>query len=104
MASKRKIEIDFANANAQAKKLDELSGQLLTVADRKIEDILKGVSGNWNSQSADIYLKKGSILQSEMKGTAGQMHGIANDIREIARKIYEAEMRALERAKRRHSQ
>lgn len=95
MASRSEIEFDFDQAKKQAKRIDEIADDLSNLSKSKLENTLSTLSANWKGQNASNYLAKGGRLQGEINGTANELHSIASTIREIARRIYEAEMAAL---------
>lgn len=95
MASRESIEFDFRKAEAQADKLDTVADQLTRLSDNKFGSAMQHLSSNWKGENASLYLDKGGRLQEQMDGTAKELHSIAADIRTIAKRIYEAEMRAL---------
>jgi len=99
MASRWEIEMDFRRAMAEAKKLDEAAGSLDKLSRKRLSETLQTISVNWKGESASLYTKKGAALQGRMNTTASELHKIAEDIRTIARRIYEAEMKNVEVAK-----
>jgi len=101
MASRYEIEMDFNRAKEQAKKLEEAAASLNTLSKNKFNDTLQSISCSWKGDSASLYLKKGAVLQSRMNNTASELSSIASDIRKIAQRIYDAEMKNLERARHR---
>lgn len=98
MATRFSIEMDFNQAMRQADRLDELAEQLRSLSDNKFNGTLQNISSGWKGENATAYLAKGTTLKGKMTSTAGELSGIASDIRTIARRVYEAEMRALELA------
>lgn len=101
MATRESIEFDFQQAIAQAEKIEELSVALNTLANNKFQGTLQNIQVNWKGERATQYLSKGSRLQGKMDGTAGDLNSIAEDIRTIAKRIYDAEMAALSIASKR---
>ena len=101
MASKHEIEMDFKRAKDQARKLEAAAESLNNLSKNKFNGTLQSISNSWKGDSANLYLKKGAVLQEQMTSTALELNSIASDIRRIAEKIYEAEMRNWERARRR---
>lgn len=101
MASRASIEFDFHKAQAQADKLDTVADQLARLSDHKFGSTMQHLSSNWKGENASLYLAKGRRLQEQMDGTARELHSIASEIRAVARRIYNAEMRALRIAQRR---
>lgn len=95
MASKASIEFDFHKATAQADRLDAVANQLNMLSDHKFGATMQHLSSNWKGENASMYLTKGGKLQEQMDATSRELHSIASDIRAVARRMYEAEMRAL---------
>ena len=62
---------------------------------RDIENAKADLSSAWKGESAQHFQKKTEILQEDIRGTAKELNAIAAAIREIAAKIYAAEMEAL---------
>ena len=102
MADRYTIEFDFQKALTQARHLEEIGSQMNTLADIRLCNILQDVSANWKGENASSYLNKGSILQKRITDTGTSLKSIAEEIRSMARRIYEAEMRNLETAEERH--
>lgn len=96
MATRESIEFDFHQAMAQADKIEGLAASLQTLADSKFQGTLQNIQVNWKGERAVQYLDKGNKLQLKMDTTADDLAGIAEDIRTIARRVYEAEMAALD--------
>lgn len=103
MKSELGIKIDFIKARKQAEDLERIADQLRRVADRDIDDAMSGVSSGWKGDSADLFLKKGNKLRSDVMKTANQLDTAARTLRQTAQSIYNAEMRALEIAKQREA-
>ncbi len=100
MSSRHEIEMDFKKAKEQADKLDAAADSLKDVNKNKFRNTLQNIGANWKGESAALYLSKGETLQGKMSGTESELRNIASDIRRIAKNIYDAEMRAWERAHR----
>lgn len=99
MSKKDAIAMDFELARTQAERLEKLAAQMTSLAKKKMDHSLEMIAGSWESENATIYLRKGEELEEEIKETAGRLRGIANDIRSIAQRIYDAEMKALKRVR-----
>lgn len=95
MASRASIEFDFRKATAQADRLDAVADQLNLLSDKKFGGTMQHLSSNWKGENASLYLAKGGKLQGQMDATSRELHSIAADIRAVAKRLYEAEMRAL---------
>ena len=71
--------------------------------ENKTENSMQTLSAAWKGQNATAFLRKEDTLKKEVRKTAAEIHSIADDIRRIARRIYEAEMAALRIAQQRKS-
>lgn len=103
MKSSGEIRVDFQNAMNQARRLDSLADDIDQRVSSKLEDTAQSVHSAWRGDSANRYISKTQELRQQVRQTARSLRDIANDIRKIARRVYEAEMRALEIARRRNS-
>ena len=88
MKSRSQIKMNFAKARADADKIDRIAATMKTLSRRN------------NSR---LFLKKEGQLQRNIDQTVRSLNDIAADIRRIAQRVYEAEMRAYEIATRRNS-
>lgn len=104
MATRASIEFDFRQAMNEADRIDEIANNLGNLARVKFNGTMQNLVTNWKGDSASLYLRKGENLEENMNKTSGELHSIASDIRAVARRLYEAEMRALEIAERREYQ
>lgn len=96
MASEATILFNFQKALAQADQLDTIANNLNKISSGDLNGTLQVVSANWKGQNASAYLEKGGKLQGNIGTTAKDLHSIASDIRIIAKRVYRAEMAALE--------
>lgn len=103
MRSSNEIQFDFQNAMEQARKLDELANCIDRRVSGKLEETSQSVYAAWKGDSAIRYINKTQELRRQIQQTVNSLRETAEDIRRIARRIYEAEMRALEIAQRRES-
>ncbi len=101
MATRQSIEFDFKKALAQADRIDGVADKLSNLSGRQFGATMQNLSANWKGENASGYLNKGVRLQNKMNGTVNELRNIAEDIRRIARALYDAEMAALEIALRR---
>lgn len=95
MATRATIEFDFRKALGQADKIEAIADRLGKLSESEFGDIMQNLSVGWKGDNASQYLSKGSRLQEKMNGTVKELYSVAADIREIAKRIYEAEMAAL---------
>lgn len=101
MATRSGIEFNFRQALAQADKVDEIADRLSNLSGRRFSGTMQNLAVNWKGESAAMYFSKGARLQDKMGDTVGELRRTADDIRRVARALYEAEMAALEIALRR---
>ena len=97
------ISIDFYKAMRQADKLDDQAENLRNMARGKYNESMQMLAGNWQSESADEFFKKADRLRREIESTAKDLEIIAGNLRRAAKRIYEAEKKAQEIARRRTS-
>lgn len=95
MATRASINFDFNRAMTQAARLEELAASLQNVSQQQLVGALVNISAGWKGENASRYLAKGSVLKDNMINTAGGLRQLAGEIRTIAKRIYDAEMRAL---------
>ncbi len=96
MATRESIEFDFRKALNQADEIDEIANHLRVLSTIKFNGALQNLAANWKGSNASAYLNKGEHLQNNMNHTSGVLHDIASDIRAAAKRMYQAEMAALE--------
>lgn len=92
------IEINFENANRQARAIEELSNAVRSVAN-DYSDALRLLSNDWISENAALYMNKGDVLRTSIVNTAQDLEKIANNIRKTAQRIYDAEKASEELAR-----
>lgn len=98
------IKIDFAAANAQAQRLEDIADEIRRMTNVRMKNTMDQMSANWKGGSASAYFAKAETLQSDILKTAVQLESVAKSIRSTARRIYEAEQTALRLAEQRSSQ
>lgn len=103
MKCSSEIRFDFQNAMQQAQKLDELANDIDRRVANKLDETVQSVHAAWKGDSATLYIGKTQELRRQVQQTARTLRDTAEDIRRIARRIYEAEVRALEIAQSRNS-
>lgn len=103
MANEISIKVDFIKAKRQAEEFEKIADQLRAIANGEIDGAMSGVSSGWKGDSADLFLKKGNKLKEDVIKTANQLDAAARTLRQNAQSIYNAEMRALEIAKKREA-
>lgn len=103
MKSQSEIRMDFTKARADADKIDRIAADIKTLSRGKLENSMNRIVAAWTGTNSKLFLKKEAQLQAEMDRTVRSLNDIADDIRRIARQVYDAELRAYEIATRRTS-
>lgn len=103
MKSSSQIKFDFNNATQQARRLEELADQVEKDVVRGLEENIQMLRVVWTGEAARGFVRKEEQLHAQVKESAAELRHIAEDIRRIARRVYDSEMRALEIARRRVS-
>lgn len=103
MKSNTQIRFDFQNARQQADRLDELAGNLEQQVLRQMFDANQQLRNAWTGESANRFVAKQSELQEKIRSTIRALREIADEIRRIAKQVYDAEMQAYYIASQRHS-
>ena len=103
MSSEVSIYFDFKRARDQAEALENLANQLKTLSDSNLENTMMGISRNWTGTNANAFLGKANSLQEKIKDTSKDLDNIATDIKRIAKRIYDAEMLAIQIANERRT-
>lgn len=101
--SKQEIRIDFQHAKSQSYELDRIATALFTLTNSTMERSMQMLAGAWKGENSEAFLRKEQLLQKEIKATATTLRDIAEDIRDIARRIYDTEMENLQQIKRKKS-
>ncbi len=101
MKSERQIEFDFRHAINQAEELEDLAQRLRRLASRKLGEIEQTLPSYWDGPSAKSFQGKTFVMKNNLLKTAKDLEDEAKTIRNIARRIYQAEMEALAIARRR---
>lgn len=95
MKTSESIEIDFKNAENQAKSAEECA-EALKKAAAQLRGIMQELHAGWKGEAAEVYLDKCEALAQEIGRSSGNMSRISESIFETARAFYKAEKAALE--------
>ena len=90
-----KIEINFQAAQMQAKKLEDIADNMKHLANQQLANTIQEMSACWKGEAATSYFSKADKVKQDIVATAQTLYAIAASIREEARRIYEAEMKAV---------
>lgn len=95
------IRMDFAKAENQAEKLDQIAKNLEKLANDRMGSCLQGISSNWKGENANAFRRKGDQVGDNLRKLVKNLQKSAATIREIAKKTYDAEKRVYELAQKR---
>ena len=102
MKSKAAIEFDFRQAMNRANELEQVASEMKRMANNDMQSSLQQLSAAWKGEAASAYLTKGGRLKNKVIKSADDLNKTASTIRNVAKRVYEAEMRvyyiAMERA------
>ena len=103
MKSSAQIKMNFAKAREDAARVDQIAATMRNLSRGKLESSMNNLSGTWTGNNSRQFLKKERQLQTDIEQTVRSLNDIADDIRIVAQRVYEAEMRAYQIATRRRS-
>ena len=96
--TKNLVLLEYKKTKGQADYLeriaDKVDGQRRKIAEQKNQ-----LSRYWTGINANTYRTKMDDRESELKSIASELRKIASTIRTVAQNIYQADMRAVELAK-----
>ncbi len=90
------IRMDFNKANRQAAELDDLAEKIKRIGTNKLGDALNEVRASWTGENASMFIQKGNLVGNQLVNHSKNLRNTAATIRRIAKRIYDAEMAALE--------
>ena len=99
--SEFQIRLEFGQAIRQANKLEEIASKIDRIASNDLTDCMRRVANDWKSESSTSFQKKGQQVTANLKCIAKEYKKAADVVRRIANNTYNAEMTALELAKKR---
>lgn len=95
MKTELSIYLDYRNAMARARDLDEAAGVLRQQAEN-LEECCIEIASAWSGEDAEKYLRKTRMLAEQLGRAAVNTGNAANTVRGIAERTYEAERTALQ--------
>ena len=95
MATRESIEIDFNKAMELAGQLDDIAAYIEGEINSVLSGSLQEIAGNWKGSNAEKYIAQGGILEDRLQTDIAEYRQAAQDIRDTAKRYYEAEMAAI---------
>lgn len=89
------IEMNFASACSQAKRIEEIADEMNALASQNLVVTMQEISACWKGESAAAYLSKVESVKDDILSTKSLLKTIAQMIRTEAKRVYDAEMAAL---------
>lgn len=103
MRGKRQIQMDFAKAKTDASWLDGIADRMKNLANNNFNQSMLSLSSAWSGENSRQFLQKEERIKSNLLESARELQNIAADIRRVAQRVRDAEMRAYDIASRRKS-
>ena len=101
MKSEAEIIFDYRQAISKAEELEGVVANLRQLSNNDLEGSLQSLSNAWRGEASEAYIGKGKKLQERILANAKNLENTAKTIRSTAKRIYDAEMRALQIARER---
>lgn len=101
MKSESEISLDFKQSIKRAEELENVASDMRKLANDELGNTLNELSAAWRGEAAGSFMNKGAILQEKINKSASNLQNIAATIRSVAKRTYDAEMRALQIARER---
>ena len=95
------IELNYRQAINQARQLEKVAKNLLSMSDEEMVSIINETAKNWQGINAEQYIKKCKKIENQISKVSSEISRTATTIRTMAKNIYDSEMRALELARER---
>lgn len=92
MVLSRQIEMHFAEIMHLSEQIDRLSRDLKTVAREELMQIICKNKACWNSSCAEILIGKEAQIGTGLIFQAEELCQIAGEMRQQAKKMYQAEL------------
>ena len=90
---------DYMAARRQADELDTIARKLSSVANSYLPQTNEKLNAGWNGDASELFLSKQNRRLEELRSQAERLRKAADTIRRIAKRTYDAEMKALEISK-----
>ena len=104
MASEDTIQFNYNKAIKQADDLLDISKEVKKISENKLADSLEKIDKNWDGENSKKFIKKGNTLKGKIEDSADDLKKVSESIKQMAKKIYDAEMESLRIAKERSCQ
>lgn len=89
------INFNYQKAIEKAGELERAATQLQSSAKEDLGMIVSAIKKDWEGMNSTEFVAKCKSEEREIEATIAQMKAVAATIRSMAKRIYDAEMRAL---------
>ncbi len=94
MKTASEIRFNYNQALARAEELETIASEMKSLANKELADSMQNLSTAWQGGSATAFLGKGATLKEKVLKRAKGLEETATTIRNVAKRIYNAEMAA----------
>lgn len=88
------IQFNYSKTVQQATRLEEISGDLLNISNKRIQTVVDQVSGAWSGEAAQIFIQYSNGISDDLRNKANYLSTLAKTLREVAKTIKAAEDQA----------
>lgn len=92
---KEEIEMNFTASMNLASQLEEISKKMKSMIEEEIKESFEGINKSWESENAALFLKRCNSSAEYLQELYLTLQDRSEEIREYARKMYEAEQISL---------
>jgi len=96
MRTEHEIYIDFSRAKEQAEKLRTIASRMDQIANDELGGTLRSIQSDWTGDNSEKFNEKGVQVQQKINLTAADIRRIADAVEEIAQRMYDTEMAAIQ--------
>lgn len=96
----RTILVEFKQVQEQIRALEECASELDQI-ETQLQNLTAGLRGQWQGESADLYYLKCEDLGGKLSRGTKNLRETSDAIKQVAKRYYDAEMKAVELAKQR---
>lgn len=90
----QQIEMQYREVMQKADRLEALANKLSRKAANETRNLSDDIRRQWEGEEAEVFLRKSSLVESEISQTVKGIRDCADVIRQMARQMMEAEMEA----------
>jgi len=85
------IQFNYTKTIQQATRLEEISSDLLNIANKRIVGVVDQLGGAWSGEAATIFAAYSNGIAEDIRGKANYLRTLSQTMREVAKSIKAAE-------------